>query len=352
MIIVIIAGGSGTRLWPLSVGSYPKHLLKLTGDRSGVQAAYDRARRLTDKIYVVTEQGHAHHVKEQLEGLPESAYIIEPGRRGTAGCIVAALERVAREQDPEEPIAFHWADHVIRDVEGFTHAFQVAGDQSKKHGRITLVGIEPTHPSTLFGYIEKGNVLDTEAYSHEVKQFKEKPDLEVAKKFFDSGRYLWNGGYLVGSVHVFTEALKKFAPERYKDFERLTGAKTPEEYIEIYLSFESDAIDYVLNEKVDNLLVIPATFDWRDIGGFGDLYDALSPGDGYNVIVGDGATETIETENSFIRNDESKPVAVIGLDNVVVVNTEHGILVARKDISQKVKEIVKKLEAGEEKPAK
>jgi mannose-1-phosphate guanylyltransferase len=346
MIIVIIAGGSGTRLWPLSVGNYPKHLLKLTGERSGVQAAYDRARRLSDKIYVVTEQGHAHHVQEQLDGLPESAYIIEPGRRGTAGCIVAALERIAREQDPNEPIAFHWADHVIRDIDGFTHAFEVAGEQSRKHNRITLVGIEPTHPSSLFGYIEKGKVLDSDAYSHEVKQFKEKPDPALAKQFFDSGRYLWNGGYLVASVSVFTDALKKFAPERYQDFERLSKAKNPEEYAEIYLSFESDAIDYVLNEKVDNLLVIPATFDWRDIGSFGDLYDALSPGDAYNVILGDGAVETVETENSFIRNDGQKPVAVIGLDNVVVVNTEHGILVARKDVAQKVKEVVKKLESN------
>lgn len=347
MIIVIIAGGSGTRLWPLSVGSYPKHLLKLTGDRSGVQAAYDRARMISDKIYVVTEKSHAHHMKEQLPDIPEERFIIEPGRRGTASCFVTALEHIARDQDTAEPVAFTWADHFIRDVEGFVRAFEIAGEQSKKYGRLTLVGVEPTHPSVLFGYIEKGETVDSEAFTFSVQQFKEKPELELAKKFFESGNYLWNSGYMVGSVDVFLEAMKKFSPERLADFNRLAAVKDDRDaYDAAYLECQSDAIDYALSEKVDNLMVIPATFDWRDIGSFGDLYEVGSNDEKGNVIAGEGV-HTIEAENSFIRNDGDKPVAVIGLDNVVVVNTEHGILVSRKDISQKVKEIVKRLEADE-----
>ncbi|HEY6736180.1 MAG TPA: sugar phosphate nucleotidyltransferase [Candidatus Saccharimonadia bacterium] len=348
MIIVIIAGGSGTRLWPLSVGSYPKHLLKLTGDRSGVQVAYDRAKLITDKIYVVTEQSHAHHVKEQLPGVPEERFIIEPGRRGTASCIVAALERVSRDHPTDEPVGFNWADHFIRDVRGFARAFKLAGEQSKKYRRITLVGVEPTHPSVLFGYIEKGDTVDSEAYTYAVAQFKEKPELKVAKKFYESGKYLWNSGYLVGSVDVFLEAMEKFSPERFADFKKLAEVKDDTEaYNQAYLGFENDAIDYALNEKVDNLMVMPATFDWRDVGSFGDLYEVGSNDEQGNVISG-AAVHTIEAENSFIRNDEDKPVAVIGLDNVVVVNTPHGILVSRKDISQKVKEIVKRLEAEDQ----
>jgi len=176
-----------------------------------------------------------------------------------------------------------------------------------------------------------------------VVRFKEKPDLTLARKFFNSGKYLWNGGYTVGSVNAFLSAMKKHAPERYEGFHRLQDAKTPEEYNEVYLEFENDAIDYAFSEKVDNLLVVPATFDWLDVGSFKELYEANDADSDGNVLTGSGVVETIEVENSYIRNDGDKPVAVIGLDNIVVVNTPNGIIVARKDLSQRIKEIVKKL---------
>lgn len=343
MIIVIIAGGSGTRLWPLSVGNYPKHLLKLTGERTGVQDAYDRARRITKDIYIVTELSHAHHVKEQIPELDEKNFIVEAGRRGTASCFIAALDRVSQHHDLDEPIGFLWADHFIRDIDGFIHAFKNAADQSAKHGRVTLVGIEPTSPSTLFGYIEKGKIIDEEAYASEVVCFKEKPELELAKQFVDSGKYLWNGGYTVGSVNAFLSAMEKYAPERFADYHKLKATKTEDEYNEVYLGFENDAIDYAFSEKVPNLLVVPATFDWLDVGSFSELYQANDPDKTGNVIKNSAPIETIDVENSYIRNDGDKPVVVIGLDNVVVVNTPNGILVSRKDLASRVKEVVKKI---------
>lgn len=159
MIIVIIAGGSGTRLWPLSTANNPKQLLTLTNDRSMVQNTYDRAKRLANEIYVVPDISHADALKAQLPELDEDHFVVEPGRRGTANCIVAALAHVAKRHDHNEPIAFIHADHHIRDVEGFVRSFEVAGKVSTERGEIALIGIEPTYPATGFGYIQRGSAI-------------------------------------------------------------------------------------------------------------------------------------------------------------------------------------------------
>jgi mannose-1-phosphate guanylyltransferase len=161
MITVIIAGGSGTRLWPLSTSNFPKHLLKLTGERTMLQTAYDRASQLGDTVYVVTEASHSDHVRQQLSELPESAFLIEPGRRGTAHCIVYALDVIARKHDHNEPVAFIHSDHHVRDIGGFARSFAQAAKVSQANNQIALIGIEPTFPSTGFGYIERdGSVND------------------------------------------------------------------------------------------------------------------------------------------------------------------------------------------------
>ncbi|MDB5183468.1 MAG: manC, partial [Candidatus Saccharibacteria bacterium] len=190
MITVIIAGGSGTRLWPLSTPEYPKHLLKLTGERTMLQQAYDRAKRLGNTVYVVTESSHSDHVREQLGELASDAFIIEPGRRGTAHCIVMALDVIARRHDKDEPIAFIHSDHHVRDNAGFARSFRVAAKVSKANNQIVLIGIEPTFPATGFGYIERDGVIDEDAGVFSVESFKEKPDFETATKYVASGNYL------------------------------------------------------------------------------------------------------------------------------------------------------------------
>ena len=341
VIAVIIAGGSGTRLWPLSTPSYPKHLLKVNGDeRSLLQNTYARAKQLTDTIYVVSETGHIQHVKDQLPDLADDNFIIEPARRGTASCIIAALVHLDKKHDASEPIAFLAADHYIRDTEGFMHSFTVAGGTSKKHGRIVLVGIEPDYPATGFGYIQKAELLENSAYVHNVHSFKEKPDHETAKAYLRSGNYLWNAGYFVGSLDTFRRAMKASAPNLEQDYAKLLKAVS-KEYEATYLGLENVSIDYALIEKVNNLLVVPASFDWMDLGSFSDLHKAVDQDEQGNHISGN--VEIDEVENSFIQNADTKPVAVIGLDNIVVVNTPDGILVARKDLSQKVGDISKRM---------
>lgn len=346
MIIVIIAGGSGTRLWPLSTPDYPKHLLKINGEnRSLLQQTFDRAKQLTDKIYVVSDHSHIDHVREQLADLPADAFIVEPGRRGTANCIIAALVYIASRHDPDEPIASIHADHYIRDTEGFKHSFKIANQVSKENKRIVLVGVEPDHPATGFGYIQKDDIFDETNYVYGVESFKEKPNIELAQKYASSGKYLWNCGYFVGSANTFVEKMKQYAPDLLANYQKL--ADCPEDkFQEAYLSLESDAIDYALIEKVEDLLVVPASFDWMDLGSFADLHKAIG-GDAQGNHI-EGNVEVEELQNSYVQNlDSERPVAVIGLDNVVVVNTPNGLLIARKDMSQKVGAVSKRLNSKE-----
>lgn len=346
MIVVIIAGGSGTRLWPLSTPDYPKHLLKINGDdRSLLQHTYDRAKGLTDSVYIVTDNSHVQHVKDQLPDLPEDAFVIEPARRGTANCIVAALVHISKRHDHSEPIASIHSDHYIRDIAGFDHSFKIATEVSTQQKKIVLVGVEPDYPATGFGYIEKDGLVDEANYVYGVKSFKEKPEFDVATKYLASGHYLWNCGYFVGSVDTFRQKMEANAPDLLANFKALEAASA-EDYEQVYLGLESDAIDYALIEKVPDLLVVPASFDWMDLGSYGDLHKAAECDKDGNYTTGD--VELEDVQNSYIHNVEDKPIAVIGLDNVAVINTPKGIVVTRKDLSQKVGDVSKRIGAREQ----
>lgn len=349
MIVVIIAGGSGSRLWPLSTSSYPKQLLKLTNDKSMVQNTYERARRLSENVYVVPDISHAHHIKEQLPELDDEHFVVEPGRRGTANCIVAALAHVAKRHGHDEPIAFIHADHHIRDVDGFARSFATASEISAANHQITLIGIEPTGPETGFGYIERNGELENYKGVYSVESFKEKPDFETAKQYLRSGKYLWNCGYFVGSVSVFTDEMREYAPDLLENYEKLLAIddSNSKDYADTYLAFDNEVIDVALIEKSKSLAVVPATFDWMDIGSFKDLHEANETDEHGNYQRGE-SIYAIELENSYVRNEEDKPVVVIGLDNVVVVNTPDGILVARKDLSQRVKDALKQIEESKQ----
>ena len=314
-----------------------------------LQTAYDRATRLGDTIYVVTEASHSDHVREQLPELPGSAFLIEPGRRGTAHCIVFALDVIARSHDKDEPIAFIHSDHYVRDTAGFARSFSVAAKTSVANNEITLIGIEPTFPSTGFGYIERDGVIDADSGVYNVESFKEKPDFDTAQRYVESGNYLWNCGYFVGSINTFLNEMQRSASELAASFEKLAAIETPqsEEYNATYLALDNQVIDIALIEKAQSLAVVSASFDWMDVGSFKDLHDAVAKDEDGNYFRGEGINP-IDVENVYIRNEEAKPIAVIGLDNIVVVNTPDGILISRKDVSHRTGEVAKKLQADAE----
>lgn len=344
MIAVIIAGGSGTRLWPLSTPNYPKHLLKVNGEKSSLlQHTYKRAKSLSSTVYVVSEIGHIHHVKDQLPELADDAFITEPARRGTASCVLAALAHIKQRHDSDEPIVFLPADHYIRDKVGFKHTFKLAAALSSETKRLVLIGIEPNYPATGFGYIKKGQLFDEHRYVFEVASFEEKPGYDAALEYVNSGDYLWNCGCFVGSVETFTTAMQQHAPLLQAGYESLLNA-TPQTYEAAYLALENIAIDYALIEKLPGLLAVPATFDWMDLGSFADLAKAVAADKIGNHTFGPNIMLD-EVQNSFVQNYTNTPVAVIGLDNCVVINTPEGIVITRKDLSQKVGDISKRLSA-------
>ncbi len=343
MIIFVIAGGSGTRLWPLSTHKFPKHLLKLTDDNSLLQNTISRVEKVTstDKIFVISEISHVEHVLKQLPQLPKENILAEPGRRGTASCIAWALSEVKRrELDPTEPILFLWADSLIRDNDGFAASVLKAGQVATDKKTIVFIGAEATYPSVGLGYMKKGPQVNGWTGIYELEAFVEKPDRKTAKTYYSSGNYLWNMGYMVGTLREFENEFVDVAPdmaERYKMLcETNDVAKT-------YESLESKAIDYAFSEKLKDAYVIHGTFDWMDIGSFGDLHDVSLQDDEGNHLCGPSiALES--TTNSYVRNDTTIPVAVIGLDNVIIVSTASGILVTNKTYSQRVGDVAKKLQ--------
>ena len=339
MIIVIIAGGSGTRLWPLSQENYPKHLLRLTGEASLLQEAYARAKLATGNIYIVSEISHSHEVAKQLPELPTNHLIIEPGRRGTASCIILALSKI-KQNHPDETVVFVHADHNIADTKSFANAVRSAAAASESAKKITLIGLKPSYPATGFGYIKTG---DQTMESHglpvlAVDKFVEKPKLPVARRYVANGQYLWNLGLFAAPLPVFEQNLRQFAPELNQAYHELSkNWLKPKALRKIYLDLPSRPIDTALIEKTDQIQVIPGQFDWADIGSFLELHKLLQD-DSHNALKGD--VHLIDCEDSMVHGSD-KPIIAIGLSGIVVVDTPEGLLVCAKEKSQQVGDAVK-----------
>lgn len=341
MIITIIAGGSGTRLWPLSQSNYPKHLLKLTGENSLLQNTYSRSATIADEIYVVTEASHADEVQNQLPDLKKDNIIVEPARRGTASCILLALTRIKQYHDSSIPVVFLHADHHISAEESFQQTVTLAAKNSSDHQVITLIGIKPTYPATGFGYIELGEKIGSSHGTeiHRAAQFKEKPKAATAKKYMESGNFLWNMGLFAAPEQVFAKTMQNDTPELYERYLKLQQAG--ENIHDAYLELPSEPIDTALIEKASKLEVVAGSFDWADIGSFFDLHKILQDKDS-NSLSGD--IELIDSDDVMVHGSD-KPIVVIGLSGIVVVDSPDGLLVCSKEKSQLVGEAAKKIQA-------
>ena len=340
MIAVIVAGGSGTRLWPLSTPEKPKHLLAVNGSRSMLQDSYARAKLFADEVYIVTDKSHSDLVAEQLVGEADKEHIIiEPDRRGTASCIALALAYLKQRHGASEAVGFIHADHHITNKEGFADTVTAAAACGDAEDSIALIGIEPDYPATGFGYIKKGEKVSKDCFH--VDAFEEKPDMATAEGYLKSGDYLWNLGLFAGRIDVFEAELKRYEPTLHAAFNELVkcfakGAS----YTKIYKDLEEQPIEPALIEKTEKIVVVPGRFDWMDIGSYKDLHEAMPKADEHSNVM-EGEVACIDTEESIVIEQTGRPVAVLGLENVAVISTENGILICHKEYSQRVKEVAK-----------
>lgn len=349
VIVVIIAGGSGTRLWPLSTQDYPKHLLSLTNDRSLLQNTYDRVKELSDIIFVVPEKSHVKHVYSQLPDVPRKRILDEPARRGTASCFVLALSEIKRQGYKDQPVFFLWADHLISDGKAFAKTAKDAAAIAEGQQKLVFMGVKPSYSSTGFGYIQmgkraKGITKDT----YELKQFVEKPDKKTAQQYLKSGKYLWNTGYLTGTIETFERELKDHSPRLWNDYKNLRSTLLARNRRRMYMDFVSEPIDTALSEHIPDGLVVQGKFDWADVGSFNDLHGVSEHDKTGNTVNGE-KIELSDVKDSYVRNDTDVPVAVIGLNGVAVIATDNGILVTNKEQAQKVGDISKRLQAKHKK---
>ena len=352
---LIMAGGAGTRLWPLSRQARPKPLIPLVEhNRSMFRIAVDRLDPLfpPERILVVANGELTPQLQAQTPQIPEENFIVEPVGRDTAPAVGLGAIHI-RERDPQGVMAVLTADHFIRDEAVFRQTLGIACEAAAEDDAVVTLGIQPAFASTGFGYIERGqaarSIQGTALY--EVVQFREKPDPPTAEGYVKSGTFSWNSGMFIWPVRRVMAEFATHAPDIHRDLERIAAAIGKPEYDQVLASVwpqvRKTSVDYALMEHIGkNVLVIPVEMGWDDIGDFNALYDVLSGQEQANVVMTDESPVVLDTNGTLILSDRrvaDRLIATIGLDDVIVIDTEDALLICRRDRAQDVKQIVQQL---------
>lgn len=336
-----MAGGGGTRFWPLSRQATPKQLLNLTGRELMVNEAVDRLAQVAhkDDIFIVTNQTQVPKMREATAGRIRTDHILsEPSARNTAACIGYAAFEIMRKYGDGIMVVTP-SDAYIKNEKEFARILSVAVETAEQKDALVTVGITPTFPATGYGYIKYSREDFNEA--KKVREFKEKPDLETAVQYVKSGQYAWNSGMFIWKASTILKNFERFLPNVYSDLLMIADSmRTPQEYDvinEVYPGIQSISIDYGIMERSDDVYVVPGEFGWNDVGSF-DMLTVLHDADEQgNVKVGDNVS--IDSTNCITFSD-GRLIATIGLDNVVVIETKDAVLVCDKAKVQDVKKVV------------
>lgn len=334
MHTVILAGGAGTRFWPLSRRDRPKQLLSLFGSRSLVRQTVDRVSSVSDSVSIVCREGLVEPIREALDGL-DVAFIVEPAAKNTLPAI--ALAAAAMKDDA--PIAILPSDHYIRDEEKFREVLSEAADAARDLETIVTIGIEPTRPETGFGYIELGDEINESL--RDVERFVEKPDLETAVSYLAAQKYLWNAGMFVFRPSVLFGEMARQTPNTFKAFDELrNGTWTDDAVTRAFEAADATSIDFGIMEGAEYVTVVPGAFGWSDVGHWGAMFELTKPDQDGNVTHGDPVL--VDTKDSLVWAN-SRTVAAVGLSNIAVVETEDAVLVCDRSAIQQVRAVVPNL---------
>lgn len=347
---VIMAGGGGTRLWPISRKETPKQLLPLLGKETLFQSTVARLEKLfpPERILVVTVAEQAREMQKQVPSIPVENYLIEPAPRGTAS-VVALAAAVLQKRDPQALMAIQTSDHYIRNRDLFHYLIKAAFDVAQQNYLVTL-GITPTYPSTGYGYIQQGEPLNGEfKYPvYRVKRFTEKPDEEAAQQLLRSGDHSWNSGMFVWRADAIMKEIERQMPELFATVSKIAAAwdTTEQEQVlrSLWFDLKSQTIDYGVMEKAERVAVLPAGgLGWNDVGSWDSLFDVLLPDMNGNVAT-NAHHLTVDTHNTLIYSkSDDRLVVTIGLDDIVIVDAGDVLMVCQVDQSQKVKDVVEHL---------
>lgn len=343
---VIMAGGVGTRFWPISTQKTPKQFLDILGTgQSLLQLTFQRVNKIipAENILVVTNVEYKGLVAEHLPSIPEKNILLEPMRRNTAPCIAYAAYRIKKENENANMVITP-SDHLITDESVYLDTLKKALAICEQYPYLLTLGIKPSRPETGYGYIQfKPSTLDADPELKAVKTFTEKPDLEHAKMFMESGEFLWNSGVFIWNVNTLLKGFEKHLPDLYETFEEGWGfyaGDAEQMFIDkIYPSCDNVSIDYGLMEKAKNVYVLPASFGWSDLGTWSSVHEKLKPDAEGNAVVG-GKALLYNSKNCLIVSKGDKLIVANGLVDYVVAESENAILIYPKAKEQEIKSVV------------
>lgn len=340
---IILAGGSGSRLWPLSREEYPKQLLSFDKEQSLLQKTFNRLCTFSKPadIVTVTNIKHYSNIKLQLNKIDSSNVVIgEPFGKNTAPAIASTLQYFIQQGCEDDVVLIVPSDHLIKDIDGFNKTVEL-GKKLAEQGYIVTFGIKPTYPETGYGYIKTEKALSV---GYKVEKFVEKPNFETAKKYLDSGNYYWNGGIFMGKISTFLNEFKKYASDIYMHLGELNFSNSTQINFSVYEKMPSISIDYAIMEKSDKIALVELQSDWNDLGSWQSIFNVKEKDENGNVLTGKVVVDNVK--NSFIYS-QKEVVAVSSLENIILVETEDAIMACKLDESQNVKKLYEKLKAKE-----